>query len=88
MQDSGHIPQTAAQGDADAEAGTRPVERHLLELFVCPLRKTMLIYDRDAQELISPAANLAYPIRDGVPMLSEGCARALTDADRHKHRIK
>jgi uncharacterized protein YbaR (Trm112 family) len=52
------------------------------------VRKTTLIYDADAAELISPAADLAYPIRDGVPLLVENCARPLTDDDRRKHRIK
>ena len=76
------------EAHADAPRAPRLVEPHLLEFLVCPLRHTTLIYDRDAQELISPAADLAYPIHDGVPLLSEGCARPLNDDDRRRHRIK
>ena len=43
------------------------IDPRLLEILVCPLTKTRLRYDRDAQELISDAAGLAYPIRDGHP---------------------
>ncbi|MEL6298102.1 MAG: Trm112 family protein [Pseudomonadota bacterium] len=60
----------------------------MLEFLVCPERKTTLIYDADGQELISPTADLAYPIRDGVPLLTTSLARPLTDRDRRKHRIK
>jgi uncharacterized protein YbaR (Trm112 family) len=45
------------------------IDPRLLEILVCPLTKTRLRYDRDAQELISDAAGLAYPIRDGVPIM-------------------
>ena len=51
----------------------------LLEILVCPLTKTGLIYDRAKQELISKAAGLAYPIRDGVPIMLAGEARTLSD---------
>jgi uncharacterized protein len=51
----------------------------LLELLVCPLTKTILVYDRKAQELISRAAGLAFPIRNGVPLMIEDAARRLTD---------
>ena len=54
----------------------------LLEILVCPLTKTRLVYDRDKQELISRAAGLAYPIRDGVPIMLAGEARNLTDDER------
>ena len=56
----------------------------LLELLVCPLTKMPLVFDRDAQELISRTAGLAYPIRHGVPLMTEDAARPLTDADLHK----
>lgn len=49
----------------------------LLELLVCPLTKTTLRYDRNAQELISDAAGLAYPIEDGIPVMIPSEARAL-----------
>ncbi|MGI9351426.1 MAG: Trm112 family protein [Rhizobiaceae bacterium] len=49
----------------------------LLELLVCPLTKTTLEYDRKNQELISKAAGLAYPIRDGIPVMIASEAREL-----------
>ncbi len=47
----------------------KAVDPKLLEILVCPLTKTILSYDAQNQELISHAANLAFPIRDGVPIL-------------------
>lgn len=57
------------------------VDPKILELLVCPLTKTRLIYDAQAQELISVAAGLAFPIRNGVPLMIEDAARHLTDDD-------
>jgi len=54
----------------------------LLEILVCPLTRTRLTYDRDRQELVSKAAGLAFPIRDGVPVMLANQARTLTDAER------
>ena len=54
----------------------------LLEILVCPLTKTTLIYDRERAELISRAAGLAYPIRNGIPVMLPAEARELTDAER------
>jgi uncharacterized protein YbaR (Trm112 family) len=54
----------------------------LLEILVCPVTKGTLVYDRDKQELVSRRAGLAYPIRNGVPIMLEGEARTLTDAER------
>ena len=51
----------------------------LLELLVCPVTKGHLDYDRGRQELVSRSARLAYPIRDGIPILLEEQARTLTD---------
>jgi uncharacterized protein YbaR (Trm112 family) len=51
----------------------------LLELLVCPVTKGHLDYDRDAQELLSRSSRLAYPIRDGIPILLEEAARTLSD---------
>ncbi len=56
-----------------------PVDPRLLEMLVCPLTKTTLVYDRDAEELISKAAGLAYPIRDGIPIMLVDEARKLDD---------
>jgi uncharacterized protein len=54
----------------------------LLEILVCPLTKTLLVYDRARQELVSRQAGLAYPIRSGVPIMLPSEARSLTDAER------
>ena len=53
----------------------------MLELLVCPVTKGYLDYDREKQELVSRSARLAYPVRDGVPVLLEGEARPLTDEE-------
>ncbi len=53
----------------------RSVDPKLLEILVCPVTKTTLEYDRESQELISRAARLAFPIRDGIPILQEEEAR-------------
>ena len=50
----------------------------LLELLVCPVTKGPLTYDRDAQELVSRSARLAYPVRDNIPVLLADEARELT----------
>ncbi len=52
-------------------------DRHMLEILVCPLTHSRLIYDKERQELISKAANLAYPIRDGVPIMLPDEARVI-----------
>ncbi len=57
------------------------MDKKLLELLVCPVTKTNLIYIQDAQELVSLAARLAYPIRQGIPIMLEDEARVLSDAD-------
>jgi hypothetical protein len=51
----------------------------LLELLVCPLTKGPLKYDRENSELISEQAKLAYPIRDGIPIMLVGEAREMDD---------
>jgi uncharacterized protein YbaR (Trm112 family) len=55
------------------------VDPKLLELLVCPLTKDTLEYDAGRQELVSRSARLAYPIRDGIPIMLPEEARALTD---------
>lgn len=59
---------------------THSVDPKLLEILVCPLTKGPLDYDRDAQELISKSAGLAFPIRDGIPIMLIDEARELDDA--------
>ena len=54
-----------------------PVDSKLLEMLVCPVTQTTLRYDADKAELISDAAKLAYPIRDGVPIMIPAVARRL-----------
>ncbi len=53
------------------------IDPKLLEILVCPLTKSPLRYDRAAQELISDQARLAYPIRDGIPVMLVDEARSL-----------
>ena len=57
----------------------RRVDPRLLEILVCPVTRSTLSYDAERQELISRAAKLAYPIRDGVPIMLPEEARPLDD---------
>jgi uncharacterized protein YbaR (Trm112 family) len=63
--------------EASRTAGS--VDAKLLEILVCPLTRTTLEYDAARQELISRAAKLAYPIRDGVPIMLPDEARPLEE---------
>jgi uncharacterized protein YbaR (Trm112 family) len=54
----------------------------LLEILICPVTKGPLTYDRERQELVSRLAGLAYPIRNGVPIMLPGEARELSEAER------
>jgi uncharacterized protein YbaR (Trm112 family) len=66
------------RADTPAAGGTAPaVDPKLLEILVCPLTKGPLRYDRETQELISEQAGLAYPIRDGIPIMLVDEARPL-----------
>lgn len=64
---------------ASASEAPERTDPKLLEILVCPLTKTRLTYDAAAQELISKAARLAFPIRNGVPLLTTEAARQLED---------
>lgn len=69
-------------GDADqGNAAPRPEapDPRLLELLVCPLTKTPLVYDAQRSELISKAARLAFPIKSGIPLMTVEAARHLDD---------
>jgi uncharacterized protein YbaR (Trm112 family) len=57
------------------------VDPKLLDILVCPVTKGPLVYDREKQELISKSARLAYPIRDGIPVMLEDEARRLEPAE-------
>lgn len=59
----------------------RAMDTKLLELLVCPVTKGPLDFDREKQELISRSARLAYPVRDGIPVLLENEARVLGDEE-------
>ena len=62
------------------EPSADEVDPRLLEILVCPLTKSTLRYDRDAAELISDAAGLAFPIRDGVPIMLVDEAREIRNS--------
>lgn len=70
------VPHTDPAGRSDAAPKVDP---RLLEVLVCPVTHGPLDYDREAGELISRSARLAYPIRDGVPVMLPEEARELTD---------
>ncbi|HOF31725.1 MAG TPA: Trm112 family protein [Burkholderiaceae bacterium] len=57
------------------------MDTKLLELLVCPVTKGPLDFDREKQELISRSARLAYPVRDGIPVMLENEARVLGDEE-------
>jgi uncharacterized protein YbaR (Trm112 family) len=84
------MPGQSAAGPGAKEGGTKEggakegmdVDPKLLEILVCPLTKGPLRYHRAAQELISDEAGLAYPIRDGIPIMLVDEARTLSDEER------
>ncbi len=62
------------------------IDRKLLDILVCPVTKGTLHYDHDAQELVSYAAKVAYPIRDSIPIMLIEEARELSDEEIAKMR--
>ena len=58
------------------------MDKQLLSMLVCPASRSSLEYDRETNELISTASGLAYPIRDGVPVMLEGEARVLSEEEK------
>ncbi|MBS0268575.1 MAG: Trm112 family protein [Proteobacteria bacterium] len=70
-----------SETEETADDSANAVDPKLLELLVCPFTKTRLVYDAKARELISKAAGLAFPIRNGVPLMIEEAARKLNDDD-------
>lgn len=60
----------------------------LLEILVCPASKTKLEYDSERQELIALASNLAYPVRDGIPVLLEEEARQISLDEKEMYKKK
>lgn len=60
------------------------LDEKLLDILVCPVSKGPLEYDREAQELICRASGLAYPVRDGIPVMLESEARPLSPEERER----
>ena len=71
------------ESSRDPSAGPR-LDPRLLEVLVCPLTKAVLVYNAEKQELLSRKAALAYPIRNGVPLMTAEAARHLTDEEIDK----
>jgi len=63
----------------------KEVDPRLLEILVCPLTKATLRYDRARQELVSVEAGLAYPVRDGIPIMLVDEARRLDEAEKARY---
>ncbi len=74
---------TGQPDDSTQESGAHgsAVDPKLLEILVCPVSHGPLRYDREAQELISETAGLAYPVRDGIPIMLADEARRLDDTE-------
>lgn len=62
------------------------MDKKLLDILVCPVTKGPLKYDKERQELISTSARLAYPIRDGIPVMLEDEARTITEDEYEKYK--
>lgn len=60
------------------------LDEKLLSILVCPVSKAPLEYDRQKQELVCKASGLAYPVRDGIPVMLEEEARTLTEEEKHR----
>lgn len=64
------------------------MDKRLLDILVCPVTKGPLIFDKERGELISRSARLAYPIRDGIPVMLEEEARTLNEEEAEKWKGK
>ena len=62
------------------------MDKRLLDILVCPVTKGPLVYDKKTDELISVSGKLAYPVRDGIPVMLEEEARALTEDEVAAYR--
>lgn len=67
---------------------TQAIDPKLLEILVCPMTKVPLRYDEKAQELLSDRAGLAFPIRDGIPVMLPDEARKMDDTEIQKYTHK
>jgi uncharacterized protein YbaR (Trm112 family) len=72
----------------DTSTAGSSVDPKLLDILVCPLSKSPLRYDRERQELISDQAGLAYPIRDGIPIMLVDEARTLGEDEAIPEQVK
>jgi uncharacterized protein YbaR (Trm112 family) len=70
-----------ATEDTQPEDDAARADGSMLEMLVCPLTRTTLIYDAARQELVSRAARLAFPIRDGIPVMAPDEARPLEEEE-------
>jgi len=64
------------------------VDKKLLSLLVCPVTKAPLQYDKENKELIAVASGLAYPIKEGIPVMLEAEARVLSDSEKETWKSK
>jgi hypothetical protein len=78
MADEGNEPSSPSEARTRQSEISR-IDPRLLEILVCPLTKTTLEYDSEHQELISRTARLAYPIRDGIPIMLPDEARPIEE---------
>lgn len=79
---------TPKPAPSDKPIPVSPVDPKLLDILVCPLTKSTLRYDRKRQELISDQAGLAYPIRDGIPIMLVDEARTLGEDESIPDEVK
>jgi len=63
------------------------IDKKLLAMLVCPVSKAPLVYDEEKQELVCVASGLAYPIRDGIPVMLEDQAREMSLEEKEHYRI-
>ena len=73
--------QKTLKADSKGNKNELEVDPKLLEMLVCPVTHGPLRYDREKQELISDQAGLAYPVRDGIPIMLSNEARLLSNAE-------
>lgn len=78
----------AAMQENETMSTASPVDPKLLDILVCPLTKSSLRYDRQRQELVSEQAGLAYPIRDGIPIMLVDEARTLGEDEAIPDEVK
>ena len=72
--------QKSLKADSEGNKNKPEIDPKLLEMLVCPVTHGPLRYDREKQELISDQAGLAYPVRDGIPIMLSNEARVLSNA--------